>query len=146
MVYEANARIRDPVYGCAGAICQLQKQVSELQAQLARAQAELVTMQAQHAHLIALVCMEMAQSQQQCIPSQPVDSLAAGAPHVDAFYLDADSSHGSIWEEPLWTLSWVNVLSVEEKGFERNELWRGVRTDWLLYGQSRTTITNSLLI
>uniref|UniRef100_A0A0D9ZTL9 LOB domain-containing protein n=1 Tax=Oryza glumipatula TaxID=40148 RepID=A0A0D9ZTL9_9ORYZ len=26
MVYEANARIRDPVYGCAGAICQLQKQ------------------------------------------------------------------------------------------------------------------------
>ncbi|KAK1284150.1 LOB domain-containing protein 11 [Acorus calamus] len=27
MVYEANARIRDPVYGCAGAICQLQKQV-----------------------------------------------------------------------------------------------------------------------
>ncbi|XP_008789049.1 LOB domain-containing protein 1-like [Phoenix dactylifera] len=102
MVYEANARIRDPVYGCAGAICQLQKQVSELQAQLARAQADLVTMQAQHAHLIALVCMEMAQSQQQCIPSQPVDGLAAG-PVVDAFYLDADSSHGSIWEEPLWT-------------------------------------------
>ncbi|KAJ0798534.1 putative transcription factor LOB family [Helianthus annuus] len=24
MVYEANARLRDPVYGCAGAICQLQ--------------------------------------------------------------------------------------------------------------------------
>ncbi|KAG5239743.1 LOB domain-containing protein [Salix suchowensis] len=36
MVYEANARIRDPVYGCAGAISQLQKQVSDLQAQLAK--------------------------------------------------------------------------------------------------------------
>ncbi|XP_010910576.1 LOB domain-containing protein 1-like [Elaeis guineensis] len=104
MVYEANARIRDPVYGCAGAICQLQKQVSELQAQLARAQAELVNMQAQHAHLIALVCMEMAQSQQQHIPSssQPIDTLAAG-PYVDSFYIDAGSSQGSIWEEPLWT-------------------------------------------
>nr|GMC76248.1 LOB domain-containing protein 1-like [Ipomoea batatas] len=31
MVYEASARIRDPVYGCAGAICQLQKQMSEQQ-------------------------------------------------------------------------------------------------------------------
>ncbi|CBI31506.3 unnamed protein product, partial [Vitis vinifera] len=27
MVYEANARIRDPVYGCAGTICHLHKQL-----------------------------------------------------------------------------------------------------------------------
>ncbi|GLT93190.1 hypothetical protein SLE2022_109920 [Rubroshorea leprosula] len=57
MVYEANARIRDPVYGCTGAICQLLKQVSELQAQLAKTQAELVTMQCQQADLIAVICM-----------------------------------------------------------------------------------------
>ncbi|KAF2321695.1 hypothetical protein GH714_001575 [Hevea brasiliensis] len=49
MVYEASARIRDPVYGCAGAICHLQKQANELQAQLAKAQAELVNMQCQQA-------------------------------------------------------------------------------------------------
>ncbi|KDP46170.1 hypothetical protein JCGZ_06681 [Jatropha curcas] len=42
MVYEANARIRDPVYGCVGQISLLQKQVDELQAQLAKAQAERV--------------------------------------------------------------------------------------------------------
>uniref|UniRef100_A0A803PWJ9 LOB domain-containing protein n=1 Tax=Cannabis sativa TaxID=3483 RepID=A0A803PWJ9_CANSA len=64
MVYEAGARIRDPVYGCAGAICQLQKQVGELQAQLAKAQAEVVNMQCQQANLVAILCMEMAQSQQ----------------------------------------------------------------------------------
>nr|AZL49138.1 Dof transcription factor 15 [Boehmeria nivea] len=64
MVYEASARIRDPVYGCAGAICQLQKQVSELQAQLAKAQAEVVNMQCQQANLMALICMDLAQSQQ----------------------------------------------------------------------------------
>ncbi|KAG9453286.1 hypothetical protein H6P81_006190 [Aristolochia fimbriata] len=56
MVYEANARIRDPVYGCAGAICQLQKQVSQLQAQLAKAQAEILTMRSQQESLIAILC------------------------------------------------------------------------------------------
>ncbi|XP_047311634.1 LOB domain-containing protein 1-like [Impatiens glandulifera] len=63
MVYEANARLRDPVYGCAGAICHLQKQVNELQAQLAKAQAEVVNMQCQQTNLLTLLCMEMAPSQ-----------------------------------------------------------------------------------
>ncbi|AES66393.2 LOB domain protein [Medicago truncatula] len=44
MVYEANARVRDPVYGCVGAISSLQQQVDELQTQLAQAQAEVVHM------------------------------------------------------------------------------------------------------
>ncbi|XP_061372882.1 LOB domain-containing protein 25-like [Gastrolobium bilobum] len=34
MVYEATARLRDPVYGSAGAIFQLQKMIQELKAQL----------------------------------------------------------------------------------------------------------------
>ncbi|KAI4352897.1 hypothetical protein L6164_007104 [Bauhinia variegata] len=94
MVYEANARIRDPVYGCAGAICQLQKQVNELQGQLAKAQAELVNMQCQQTNLIALICMEMSQSQDQHMlqPQQNVDMSC---------FLD-DNSLGSAWE-PLWT-------------------------------------------
>lgn len=62
MVYEANARMRDPVYGSAGAICQLQKQVNELQAQLAKTQAELVNIQCQQANLMAFVYMEMGPS------------------------------------------------------------------------------------
>ncbi|KAL6980395.1 hypothetical protein U1Q18_022037 [Sarracenia purpurea var. burkii] len=65
MVYEASARIRDPVYGCAGAICQLQKQVSELQAELAMTQAEMFNIQCQQANLVAQFCMEMSQSQEQ---------------------------------------------------------------------------------
>ena len=44
MVYEANARVRDPVYGCVGAISSLQQQIDTLQAQLAMAQAEVVQM------------------------------------------------------------------------------------------------------
>ncbi|ESW15668.1 hypothetical protein PHAVU_007G092000 [Phaseolus vulgaris] len=94
MVYEANARIRDPVYGCAGAICQLQKQVSELQAQLAKAQAELVNMQCQQANLVALICMEMSQSQEQHVV-QP-------QPLVDMSCFIEDNTFGTAWE-PLWT-------------------------------------------
>ncbi|KAJ8537247.1 hypothetical protein K7X08_035648 [Anisodus acutangulus] len=47
LVYEANARMRDPVYGCVGAISYLQNQVSQLQLQLALAQAEIFCIQKQ---------------------------------------------------------------------------------------------------
>ncbi|KAK3019524.1 hypothetical protein RJ639_003196 [Escallonia herrerae] len=47
LVYEANARVRDPVYGCVGAISFLQNQVSQLQMQLAVAQAEILCLQMQ---------------------------------------------------------------------------------------------------
>ncbi|PKA57023.1 LOB domain-containing protein 4 [Apostasia shenzhenica] len=40
LVYEANARLRDPVYGCAGAVSNLQRQIDILSAQLALARAE----------------------------------------------------------------------------------------------------------
>ncbi|CAI9088002.1 OLC1v1022228C2 [Oldenlandia corymbosa var. corymbosa] len=46
MVYEANARIRDPVYGCAGAISALQQQVGILQSQLAIAQVQVSQLKA----------------------------------------------------------------------------------------------------
>ncbi|XP_022747385.1 LOB domain-containing protein 1-like [Durio zibethinus] len=94
MVYEASARIRDPVYGCAGAICQLQKQVSDLQAQLAKAQAEIVTMQCQQANLLALICMEMKQSKEP-MSQQQLHSIDTSC------FLD-DSNLAQAWE-PLWT-------------------------------------------
>ncbi|KAL8516391.1 hypothetical protein ACS0TY_014881 [Phlomoides rotata] len=51
LVYEANARMRDPVYGCVGAISYLQNQVCELQMQLAVAEAEIVCIQMQQEQL-----------------------------------------------------------------------------------------------
>lgn len=123
MVYEASARIRDPVYGCAGAICQLQKQVSELQAQLAKAQAEVVNMQCQQANLVALICMEMAQSQQgynnnnnNSPPTPPhhqqsLDGsinditsalMSSNQGNNSLSFLDDNNTLGSLWE-PLWT-------------------------------------------
>ncbi|KAL3719028.1 hypothetical protein ACJRO7_004038 [Eucalyptus globulus] len=92
MVYEANARIRDPVYGCAGAICHLQKQVSDLQEQLAKTQAELVNLELQRANLVA-ACMEMAQSQEPNINFQQQLADSTG------FLEDGSAS----WESIYWT-------------------------------------------
>ncbi|TMW88865.1 hypothetical protein EJD97_017974 [Solanum chilense] len=47
MVYEANARIKDPIYGCVGTISSLHHQIEFLHTQLAIAQAELVNMRMQ---------------------------------------------------------------------------------------------------
>ncbi|RWW36746.1 hypothetical protein BHE74_00058203 [Ensete ventricosum] len=49
LVYEANARMKDPIYGCVGVISYLQDQVSQLQMQLAVAQAEILWIQMQQA-------------------------------------------------------------------------------------------------
>ncbi|KAI0519312.1 hypothetical protein KFK09_006754 [Dendrobium nobile] len=42
LVYEANLRLQDPVYGCMGAIIVLQKQVQELETQLRTMKEELL--------------------------------------------------------------------------------------------------------
>ncbi|KAK2643285.1 hypothetical protein Ddye_025048 [Dipteronia dyeriana] len=114
MVYEASARIRDPVYGCAGAICQLQKQVNELQAQLAKAQAEVVNVQCQQANLAALLCMEMAKSPSSTLTSSPlqqpnspqsVDNFITSpqsSPENPNCFFDDNNLGISLWE-PLWT-------------------------------------------
>ncbi|KAJ7294711.1 hypothetical protein O6H91_20G043900 [Diphasiastrum complanatum] len=47
LAYEASARVRDPVYGCVGAISSLQQQVAQLQSQLALAKAELLCLRMQ---------------------------------------------------------------------------------------------------
>jgi hypothetical protein len=113
MVYEAEARLRDPVYGCAGAVCRLQKQANELKVQLARAQADLLNAQAQHANLLALFCVEMANrrgSQQQQHPSSPLTvdggggGSGFGAAYQQTFYdSDMDSATWPDHEAQLWT-------------------------------------------
>lgn len=42
LVYEANLRLRDPIYGCMGAILTLQQQVQAMEAELAAVRAEIV--------------------------------------------------------------------------------------------------------
>ncbi|XP_071734561.1 LOB domain-containing protein 1-like [Rutidosis leptorrhynchoides] len=96
MVYEANARLRDPVYGCAGAICQLQRQVSELQAELSKAQAEVLNIQCQHSNLLSMLCMKM--DQQLVSPLTTPQQTS-----YDNLNFFADEVNLSSVFEPLWT-------------------------------------------
>ncbi|KAK4746938.1 hypothetical protein SAY87_025975 [Trapa incisa] len=57
LVYEATARVRDPVYGCVGAIWHLQNQVSQLQMQLVVAQAEILWIQTKREEAAAAVLL-----------------------------------------------------------------------------------------
>lgn len=41
LAYEAEARVKDPIYGCVGAISLLQQKIAQLQAELAMARSEL---------------------------------------------------------------------------------------------------------
>ncbi|CAN8317590.1 unnamed protein product [Cochlearia groenlandica] len=49
LVYEANVRLRDPVYGCMGAISALQQQVQALQAELMSVRSEILKYKQQEA-------------------------------------------------------------------------------------------------
>ncbi|KAF8395490.1 hypothetical protein HHK36_019436 [Tetracentron sinense] len=88
MVYEANARVRDPVYGCVGLIWQLQEQLNELQEQLAKVQAEIVNMQFQQTNLIALNSMGM---QQTCT------NFMISSPPLSLDHNNVGSLHDSYW-------------------------------------------------
>ncbi|CAF2165311.1 unnamed protein product [Brassica rapa] len=115
MVYEAGARLRDPVYGCAGAIYHLQRQVSQLQAQLAKTQVELVSMQLQRSDLLELFYkMEQtklsAQEGQQNMSFE--SSFDSGDEFIGSpdevtndlvFLEDTNNNNSSMsWWDPLW--------------------------------------------
>ncbi|XP_055815242.1 LOB domain-containing protein 1-like [Solanum dulcamara] len=55
LIYEANARMRDPIYGSAGVISNLHDQMIKLQAQVALAQAEISNLKSQNANLMTLI-------------------------------------------------------------------------------------------
>ncbi|XVF41173.1 hypothetical protein PTKIN_Ptkin01aG0258600 [Pterospermum kingtungense] len=53
LVYEANVRLRDPVYGCMGAISALQQQVQSLQAELNAVRSEIIKFKCREANLLS---------------------------------------------------------------------------------------------
>ncbi|OUZ99166.1 hypothetical protein BVC80_9077g108 [Macleaya cordata] len=98
LVFEANARVRDPVYGCVGAISYLQKQVSKLQMQLAMAQAEILCLQMQQAET------ELPSLQYQIDPDEKSSILLHGSNLMInnlPQYLNFASSGSVIHQDPL---------------------------------------------
>ena len=51
-MYEAEARVADPVHGCTGVINNLQKKLEQAQLQLASAEAKLANISAQESNFL----------------------------------------------------------------------------------------------
>ncbi|KAK1553142.1 hypothetical protein Q3G72_029592 [Acer saccharum] len=96
MVYEANARVRDPVYGCVGAISSLQHQIDQLQTQLALAQAEVV-----HLRLIRQT------ETQGLTPSSPTNSTASPSSQSQLmnpmYHMDLVVDQQAHFQHSMWT-------------------------------------------
>ncbi|KAF3644821.1 LOB domain-containing protein 12 [Capsicum chacoense] len=112
LVYEANARVRDPVYGCVGAISFLQNQVSQLQMQLAVAQAEILCIQMQQEPVPCNLPTTLMEPDQ--LDKLPFSTSNNNSNHNNNFnnnlqqYLSFASSSSSIMQDPvkresLWT-------------------------------------------
>ncbi|CAN1150814.1 LOB domain-containing protein 4 [Linum perenne] len=91
MVYEANARVRDPVYGCVGAISSLQQQIDVLQTQLALAQAEVV-----HLRVRQNAALSGSPSHSGS-PSSRLMGISQGKPIFDMDMVDHASLGESMW-------------------------------------------------
>uniref|UniRef100_A0ACD5U7U9 Uncharacterized protein n=2 Tax=Avena sativa TaxID=4498 RepID=A0ACD5U7U9_AVESA len=103
LVYEANLRLRDPVYGCMGAILTLQQQVHALEAELAAVRAEIVKHRYRPAaaaalnvppssHASQLLAASSAAGGQQGLPMAMAAGPVASASSSTTLYAAASSS------------------------------------------------------
>ncbi|KAL4279641.1 hypothetical protein GQ457_03G028760 [Hibiscus cannabinus] len=98
LVYEANVRLRDPVYGCMGAISALQQQVQSLQAELNAVRAEIIKYKCREANLIP--------------PSSHVPMLSPGVVSVAAPPPDTTQPPPPPPPPPLPTTTAVTTCSI----------------------------------
>ncbi|XP_057519545.1 protein LATERAL ORGAN BOUNDARIES-like [Amaranthus tricolor] len=104
LAYEAEARVRDPVYGCVGAISYLQRQIQRLQKELDAANADLVR----------LACNDT--SAMQGITPPPPPPPRPPFDQLGGFYQPSDD-HPS-FTYPL--LPWSD-MNVEQRGVDHND-------------------------
>ncbi|XP_061373656.1 LOB domain-containing protein 4 [Gastrolobium bilobum] len=97
MVYEANARVRDPVYGCVGAISSLQQQIDVLQTQLALAQAEVVHLRVRQTSCFSNPGLGSTSPTNSGSPSSKIMDLKAKPIFDMDMVVDQASYGGSMW-------------------------------------------------
>ncbi|CAJ1970755.1 unnamed protein product [Sphenostylis stenocarpa] len=133
LVYEANLRLRDPVYGCMGAISALQQQVQSLQAEINAIRAEILKykyreaaslISSNHAALVssadALSAAIPAQSQPQGLSQPPPPSIPLPSPPAKPLSSPSiilsslsSSSTSSVYTPPKSSMSLGSISSTE---------------------------------
>ncbi|WOK95840.1 hypothetical protein Cni_G04547 [Canna indica] len=114
LVYEATARMRDPVYGCVGAISFLQNQVSQLQMQLAVAQTEILCIQMQQEPAAVPFTNNVHEQQQQ---------LGFGDPDKPNFVIENSSQLGGNIPQMLNYASSSSNNNIAQDPLKREFLW-----------------------
>ncbi|OEL20806.1 LOB domain-containing protein 12 [Dichanthelium oligosanthes] len=121
LVYEANARMRDPVYGCVGAISYLQQQISQLQMQLALAKAEILCVHMQQdGHVTASPPSASRQHQHQ------MDGEAYGSLHMQNTLMNTMNSTAiHQHQQMLGSLgsSGSTAMMLQEACLKKESLW-----------------------
>jgi hypothetical protein len=124
LVYEANARMRDPVYGCVGAISYLQQQVSQLQMQLALAKAEIMCVRMQHdGHAIASPPPPPAPQQLERKQQQLMECEAYGSLLMNASLNNTAAAHHQ--QQMLGSLGSAgnSAMILQEACLKKESLW-----------------------
>lgn len=118
LVYEANLRLRDPVYGCMGAISALQQQVQSLQAELNAVRAEIMKYKYREAasqiissHGAMVSSVEDSQQGLAQPPPKPPSSLPSAS--VVLSTLSNSSSTSSVYTPPTKTTISLGSISNE---------------------------------
>ncbi|XP_057772536.1 LOB domain-containing protein 15 isoform X1 [Salvia miltiorrhiza] len=117
LVYEANVRLRDPVYGCMGAISALQQQIQTLQAELNAVRAEILRYKYREAAnsiiastnaALAVSVAELPQAPPTPTPSQPAPVAAPPPPSI---VITSTSSAPSLYTSPSSTASYTSITN-----------------------------------
>ncbi|KAG5049892.1 hypothetical protein JHK85_010995 [Glycine max] len=126
LAYEAEARVRDPVYGCVGAISFLQRQVQKLQKELDSANADL----------LRFACNDMPPPSLSVPPQIPQRSFSAG------FGNNNESASGGEFYRPSptttysypYSLPWTDTSSedINDGGASLGLFWLDVTDQGLL--------------
>lgn len=120
LVYEANVRLRDPVYGCMGAISALQQQIQTLQAELNAVRAEILRYKYREAAnsiiastnaALAVSVAELPQAPPTPTPSQPGPAAAPPQqpPPPPSIVISSTSSAPSLYTSPSSTASYSSI-------------------------------------
>ncbi|XP_043706673.1 LOB domain-containing protein 15-like [Telopea speciosissima] len=100
LVYEANVRLRDPIYGCMGAISALQHQIHSLQAELNAVRAEIMKFRENSNNLLS--------SSQAALLSSGVVSVAVPPPPPPPATATASTS-STIYTPPSTTTDYSSI-------------------------------------
>jgi hypothetical protein len=125
LVYEANARVRDPVYGCVGAISYLQHQVSQLQMQLALAEAEILCVQAQHDGCATDSSSPPPPPSQQYQPTMLMEREAYGSHQLmqNGLMNTLNSSSAAAHRQQQQQMLGNSVVTLREACLKKESLW-----------------------